>query len=58
MESTSARVRAVVFSLAIHLLLALVLYQGLLMQPEIRDAGDSGPLSISGTIAGRAFAST
>ncbi|MBS0213453.1 MAG: cell envelope integrity protein TolA [Proteobacteria bacterium] len=43
MESAPAKARAVAGSLAIHALIAFVLYWGWLMQPEIRNAGGDGP---------------
>lgn len=42
METNATRARAVAGSLAIHLLLAFVLYWGMLMQPEIANAPGGG----------------
>ncbi|MBS0458154.1 MAG: cell envelope integrity protein TolA [Proteobacteria bacterium] len=43
MPTTPAKLRAVAGSLAIHALIGLVLYWGLLMQTEVRNAGGQGP---------------
>lgn len=43
MPTTPAKLRAVAGSLAIHALIGLVLYWGLLMQSEVRNAGGQGP---------------